>query len=92
MTRIGHGFFGEVSKALFHGAPVAVKKTAITASDESSLEREKTLLGSILPHPNVVRVLGVCSDAPSGVMMLIMEFCAAGSVKDYLAKAPKVSF
>lgn len=90
MVRIGNGCFGEVYKCSYNLAEVAVKKTLLMATDTTSLEREKRMLGSILPHPNVVRVIGFCDDSPDQSLLLVMEYCPGGSVKSYLNRLPLV--
>lgn len=88
-SRLGNGFFGEVFRCKYLGAEVAVKKTQVVAGDDS-LERERQLLGSIDPHPYVIRVMGICDDNPMRQLMLVMEFCRPGSVKNYLTSLRKV--
>ena len=37
-------------------------------------------------HPNVVRLLGACTD-PGGPFLLLLEYCEHGSLRNYLRKA-----
>ncbi len=38
------------------------------------------------PHPNILTVYGICTDAPSGKLLLVMELCEKGSVYDLLMR------
>lgn len=90
---LGRGAFGEVYLATHRllNAPVAIKVLRHDAPGVGSTEfgrfRERFLqeaqLGKRLNHPNVVRVDDFSEDA--GVLYLVMEFCAGGSLADRLA-------
>ena len=88
--QIGGGAFGDVYRARFHGAAVALKKSAARSSNRASLEKERRLISSVPPHPNVVRVLGVCEDAPDGQAVIVMELCPGGNLKEFFESLPKV--
>jgi serine/threonine protein kinase len=90
LGRLGSGSFGEVFKAKYSDAIVAVKQSGVVCLDRASIERERRLLGSIPPHPNVVRVLGVCEDSVDNHLLIVMEYCAGGSLLSYLTLLPKV--
>ena len=63
---------------------VAVKmlKTGATSSDLSDLVMEYNLLKE-LDHPNVIKLLGACTDS-RGPLYLIIEFAEHGSLRNYL--------
>lgn len=42
-------------------------------------------------HPNVVRMLGLCTEDKDGAMCLLMEFCLLGDLRRYLLQRVKVS-
>jgi serine/threonine protein kinase len=73
-----------VLEAVYNGAQVAVKKSAVASVDESAITKERALFGAIPHHPNVVHVLGVCEDTPDGLLWIVMEYAALGSVQAYL--------
>lgn len=77
-------------KAKYSDAIVAVKQSGVVCLDRASIDRERRLLGSIPPHPNVVRVLGVCEDSIDNHLLIVMEYCAGGSLLSYLTLLPKV--
>ena len=89
---LGQGTYGEVLRGTLGGEPVAVKRirrTTLTAGQVSSavddLEREAALTAS-LDHPNVIRVVGICSLGTSE-MLLALELCERGSLEDVLMLA-----
>ena len=63
---------------------VAVKmlKPGASSSDLSDLVMEYNLLKE-LDHPNVIKLLGACTDS-RGPLYLIMEFAEHGSLRNYL--------
>ena len=72
-----------VSISLGH-TKVAVKmlKPGASSSDLSDLVMEYNLLKE-LDHPNVIKLLGACTDC-RGPLYLIMEFAEHGSLRNYL--------
>eukprot|EP00884_Botryococcus_braunii_P007720 jgi/Botrbrau1/1694/Bobra.116_2s0036.1 len=77
---LGEGGFGRVYRGtLPGGAPVAIKKL-----DRSGLQGDKefnvevAMLGR-LRHPNIVRLLGACTD--QGQRAAVFEFLACGSLR-----------
>ena len=66
---------------------VAVKmlKAGACGSDLSDLVMEYNLLKE-LDHPNVIKLLGACTDS-RGPLYLIMEFAEHGSLRTYLRQA-----
>lgn len=43
------------------------------------------------PHPNVVRVIGVCVDAPDDALRIVTEWCPFGDLQKYMDTLAKVS-
>ncbi|XP_015839320.2 proto-oncogene tyrosine-protein kinase receptor Ret [Tribolium castaneum] len=91
---LGEGEFGKVlrAKALnISGQPgettVAVKtlKDDARESELNDLLSEYQLLKEV-SHPNVIRLLGVCT-APGGPIYLIIEFAEHGSLRNYLRRS-----
>ena len=90
---LGKGYFGKVSKAVYH-APgavdvfVAIKSLLDNEGSESELNARRKLLlqeatlMSFLEHPNIVHLLGVSTDGLD--LHLIMEYCAHGELSQYL--------
>ena len=85
---LGEGATGQVMKASFNHAPVAVKSSL--ASDRSidmeAMRREVMLYDAIGRHDNVVALFGVCLDAPTGGVLLVMEYCEPGSLEAWLKR------
>jgi hypothetical protein len=87
---LGEGNFGKVYKATWRTskAPfVAVKENGEWCTDDAAISMERRLLGSIPPHPNVVRVYGVCIDAPDRNVCIVMEL-AECSLESFLREPP----
>jgi hypothetical protein len=87
--KLGRGAFGEVEERVWRGVPVAVKCNGLDAGDASALANEVALyerLGS-QPHPNIIQVFGVCTDAPGGRLHIVMRLCAKGSLEGVLSAA-----
>ncbi|XP_044267158.1 proto-oncogene tyrosine-protein kinase receptor Ret [Tribolium madens] len=91
---LGEGEFGKVlrAKALnIAGTPgettVAVKTLKDDAREPelNDLLSEYQLLKEV-SHPNVIRLLGVCT-APGGPIYLIIEFAEHGSLRNYLRRS-----
>ncbi|KAL1115765.1 hypothetical protein AAG570_006055 [Ranatra chinensis] len=70
---------------------VAVKtlKDNATTGELSDLLSEYQLLKEIA-HPNVIRLLGACT-TPGQPVYVIIEFCALGSLRNYLRKSRNVN-
>lgn len=87
---IGVGGFGKVYRATWRGREVAVKAARqdpdedITATAESV--RQEAKLFSMLRHPNIIALHGVCLREPN--LCLVMEFARGGSLNRALAAAP----
>ncbi|KAM6086448.1 mitogen-activated protein kinase kinase kinase 21 isoform 3-T3 [Theristicus caerulescens] len=86
---IGVGGFGKVYRATWRGREVAVKAARqdpdedITATAESV--RQEAKLFSMLRHPNIIALHGVCLREPN--LCLVMEFARGGSLNRALAAA-----
>ncbi|XP_051470183.1 mitogen-activated protein kinase kinase kinase 21 isoform X3 [Apus apus] len=86
---IGVGGFGKVYRATWRGREVAVKAARqdpdedITATAESV--RQEAKLFSMLRHPNIIALHGVCLREPN--LCLVMEFARGGSLNRALASA-----
>ncbi|NXN19814.1 M3K21 kinase, partial [Indicator maculatus] len=86
---IGVGGFGKVYRATWQGREVAVKAARqdpdedITATAESV--RQEAKLFSMLKHPNIIALHGVCLREPN--LCLVMEFARGGSLNRALAAA-----
>lgn len=82
--RIGSGGLATVYFAEWCGAAVAVKK--LRQMPDMELQRqvflEETTIMSKLRHPNVVQLLAACFQPD---LMLVMEFCARGSLSQVIA-------
>ncbi|KAF1401885.1 Mitogen-activated protein kinase kinase kinase 21, partial [Spheniscus magellanicus] len=89
---IGVGGFGKVYRATWRGREVAVKAARqdpdedITATAESV--RQEAKLFSMLRHPNIIALHGVCLREPN--LCLVMEFARGGSLNRALAAAAAV--
>jgi hypothetical protein len=84
---IGNGSEGVVCRALYNGAPVAVKIITIGTSISSEATQEvygEAQLLADLHHPNVVQFFGVALiDHPMTQVLVVMELCQF-SLKDYV--------
>ena len=73
-NHIGEGSFGECSKMIYCGIPVAVKKFNELSSFPDVI-REASILGK-LSHPNIPVLLGICTTQPYS---LVMNFCSVNN-------------
>lgn len=82
LEKLGEGSYGEVFKGLHitSGTIVAIKKVPIN-NEIAALKKEISILKQCR-HPNIVGYIG--SYIKEGELWLIMEFCSAGSVQDFL--------
>ena len=88
-TDLGEGGFGEVYRAYLTTARthVAVKRNKdLDCRDKLAIEREIAHLERVSSggHDNVVRVYGICLDAPDGLVRIVMKEYADGSLFAYL--------
>ncbi|XP_006895459.1 PREDICTED: mitogen-activated protein kinase kinase kinase MLK4-like [Elephantulus edwardii] len=87
---IGAGGFGQVFRATWRGQEVAVKAARrdpeqdATAAAESV--RREAKLFSMLRHPNIIQLRGVCLRHPN--LCLVLEFARGGALNRALAAAP----
>eukprot|EP01105_Mastigella_eilhardi_P007948 TRINITY_DN1967_c0_g1_i2.p1 TRINITY_DN1967_c0_g1~~TRINITY_DN1967_c0_g1_i2.p1 ORF type:complete len:618 (-),score=129.83 TRINITY_DN1967_c0_g1_i2:34-1887(-) len=82
--RIGSGTFGDVFKARWRGAVIAVKKLAPQQLSEEFLQefqREVDLMKT-LRHPNVLMFMGSCMHPPD--VCIFMEYMCRGSLNSIL--------
>jgi len=89
---LGEGSFGLVHKATWNGKEVALKLLKNVSSEQiEELAREAKLMGNLTPHPNVLRMYGLCLD-PAKPMGIVVEYLEYGSLKDLLAKKVQLKF
>jgi len=88
-SELGHGYFGEVSRAVWRGeTAVAVKSLRNREGKERDYEREKetflkeTEVMKTLNHPNLVKMLGVCIE--KSPFYLVQELCSNGDLRNHL--------
>ncbi|XP_066535010.1 mitogen-activated protein kinase kinase kinase 9 [Hoplias malabaricus] len=84
---IGVGGFGKVYRAVWRGEDVAVK-AARRDPDEDASETLRSVwrearLFSMLRHPNIMALLGVCVQEPN--LCLVMEYARGGALNRALA-------
>ncbi|XP_026482534.1 tyrosine kinase receptor Cad96Ca-like [Ctenocephalides felis] len=88
---LGEGAFGQVWRCEAQDidgkqgpSTVAVKtlKGNATERDKKDLESELQVMKQLGPHPNVVRLLGCCSDRHP--ILVILEFVAKGKLQQHL--------
>jgi hypothetical protein len=84
MHKLGEGSFGAVFLGEYKGRYCAVKKLSanVIATAVSEFFREASLMLSIKPHRNIVRVFGMCQEM--GNFMMLMEFLPRGSLDKYI--------
>lgn len=94
--RLGEGNFGQVWKCDvidFHqtgcSETVAVKmlKQKHSEKEQQDLLSELQIMKMLGPHPNVVSLLGCCSDKDP--VYLILEYVPCGKLQDFLRKSRK---
>ena len=89
---IGSGGFGKVHRAVWKNEEVAVKTAHFEGSypdDDSESRPDKEVLRearlfSLLRHPNIVELVGVCLEAPN--YCLVMELCRGGPLSRLLER------
>ncbi|KAB0347798.1 hypothetical protein FD754_012655 [Muntiacus muntjak] len=86
---IGAGGFGQVYRATWQGQDVAVKAARCdpeqdAAAAAESVRREARLF-SMLRHPNIIELRGVCLRQPH--LCLVLEFARGGALNRALAAA-----
>jgi serine/threonine protein kinase len=90
LQTVGGGAFGQVQRAMWtNNAEVAVKQNGKTCLDRTAIDDERRVLECLAPHVNVVRVFGLCVDAPDGNLRIVMEMCVC-SLDVLLRNSPAV--
>lgn len=85
---IGSGNYGKVYIAKFNNAKVAVKfYHQIEALQD--FQHEADLFCKMKPHPNIVQLIGICTDGTQPA--IILEYCNGGSLDKYLKANPLLS-
>jgi serine/threonine protein kinase len=87
---LGRGGFGTVRRGKCYGSPCVVKeiKTSTPAEEAMAakmLQKESRAL-SKLQHPNVIRLLHVCTEP--GSLCIVLELAEQGNLKMFLEKHP----
>lgn len=87
IRKIGEGGFGEVYEAVLDDSRVAVKKliTPLSHADIKyvySYFKHEIKLHTILNHPHIIKVVGVCSVDPTN-MCIVMPFAPEGNLYNY---------
>jgi hypothetical protein len=90
VQRLGAGHFGEVSQARWRShARVAVKQSNVRCSDGAAIATERRRLEAIPQHAHVVRVYGICVDAPERGLCIVMELGVCSL--EWLLQNPRVT-
>ena len=91
---LGQGCFGQVFKGEAESVPgmegptiVAIKtlKSTATEKDKKDLLNELAVMKMMDAHPNVVRLLGCCTEEDP--VYVILEFINGGTLQDFLRKS-----
>ena len=83
--KVGSGSYGQVFRATWRAAPVAVKLFDKQYADSEELlanVRREAALMARHRHPHVVLFMGVCTRPPN--LAIVTEFCDNGSLLDVL--------
>jgi len=95
LYKIASGSFGRVFRAddPRTGAVVAIKVLRRRHTEDAKkielFEREGRL-GMSMHHPNIVRILAVNHDKPTGQYFIVMDFVEGGNLRDFLAIRKKL--
>ncbi len=85
---IGSGNYGKVYIAKFNNAKVAVKYYhQIEALQD--FQHEADLYCKMKPHPNIVQLIGICTDGTQPA--IVLEYCNGGSLDKYIKANPLLS-
>ncbi|CAN4087731.1 unnamed protein product [Withania somnifera] len=84
-SKIGEGKFGSVYKGIIHHVKVAIKMLPACGSLSDSDFQHKAESLSRVRHPNLVTLMGICSESRS----LAYEFLQNGNLEDHLASHKK---
>ncbi|KAL6061501.1 receptor protein-tyrosine kinase, variant 2 [Balamuthia mandrillaris] len=84
---IGSGAFGKVHKGTWRGRVVAIKQLhdKVEKGDSEEFLREAKLMGTMKPHRNLLRFLGVCLSLTDPTC-IVTEFMPNGSLLDWVRK------
>ena len=90
--KIGEGNFGEVwigklDESDNGGVPgflvaIKVNKEKSNAGEQNALEKEAAIMAQVPSHENLVSIIGVVTSGEP--MLLLVSYCAQGSLEDYL--------
>ncbi|KAJ3693028.1 hypothetical protein LUZ60_012123 [Juncus effusus] len=83
--KIGEGEYACVYKGSLNGTTVAIKKFKSQSKLSLSVLKQEIGILSSVRHPNLVTLIGACSEPPS----LVSEFLPRGSLDNYLNHAHK---
>ena len=85
---LGAGFFGEVCLSWWEDGrkEVAVKANGEKSLNAAAIDNERKLLELLVkyPHDNILKLYGIVTDGEDGDVRLVMEYCAGGSLEEYL--------
>ncbi|XP_016505847.2 U-box domain-containing protein 32 [Nicotiana tabacum] len=84
-SKIGEGKLGSVYKGIIHNVKVAIKMLPACGSLSDSDFQHKAESLSRVRHPNLVTLMGICSESRS----LTYEFLEKGNLEDHLAGRTK---
>ncbi|CAN6223320.1 unnamed protein product [Urochloa humidicola] len=90
-SQLGEGGFGPVYRGRLPPRPSGGQEVAVKQLDRNGMQgtREflvEALMLSLLKHPNLVTLLGFCTDADN--RMLVYEYMPLGSLEDHLLDLP----
>ena len=74
LSSVGRGSFGEVYRARYNAAIVAVKQVApdaMTGNERQALMQEAGLMFNLPPHPHVIQFMGICEDRPPSLFIVV---------------------
>eukprot|EP00727_Mastigamoeba_balamuthi_P013606 m51a1_g8869 putative serine threonine-protein kinase ctr1-like (1250) ;mRNA; r:590014-594475 len=83
---LGHGRFGAMYMADWHGTTVAVRviDKKATPKEDQRLIKEEVLLLHKHHHPNLLMLMGYCENGTD--ILVVTEYMEGGTLADYLAK------
>ncbi|KAJ3693742.1 hypothetical protein LUZ60_009222 [Juncus effusus] len=85
--KIGKGESGSVYRGTFRGTTVAIKKFNSQSRPSLSVWNQEVVVLSTVRHPNLVTLIGVCSEPRA----LVYEFLSRGTLRNYLDHAGKTT-
>jgi serine/threonine protein kinase len=91
LNKIGSGGFGTVYRAVHIESSIEMAAKLVAAKDEKqeqSIRKEIELL-KILRHPNIVSYYGCAGPDRKGLLWILMDFCAAGSLSSIIGSLKK---